>query len=61
MSFPCKFLVETMLAACQQDVFALLVPSCQQVWNKLLSSCIKVDEANRLATSCSNKFGIVCT
>jgi hypothetical protein len=44
------------LTACQQDVFALLVPSCWQVWNKLfISSCNKVDEANRLATSCSNK------
>jgi hypothetical protein len=40
------------LTACQQDVFALLVPNCGQVWNKLLSSCNKVDEANRLATSC---------
>ena len=42
------------LTACQQDVFALLVPSCRQVWNKLLSSCNKVDEANRFATSCSD-------
>jgi hypothetical protein len=47
------------LTACQQDVFALLVPSCWQVWNKLLSSCWrdqqdKVDEANRLATSFSD-------
>jgi hypothetical protein len=49
------------LTTCQQDVFALLVPSCWQVWNKLLSSCDKVDEANRLATSCSNKSDIVCT
>jgi hypothetical protein len=29
-----------------QDVFALLVASCWQVWNKLLSSCNKIDEAN---------------
>jgi hypothetical protein len=36
-------------------VFAQLVPSYWQVWNKLLSTCNKVDEANRLATSCSNK------
>jgi hypothetical protein len=42
------------LPACQQDVFALLVPSCWQVWNKLLSSCNKVEEAN----SCSNKSEI---
>ena len=26
-----------------------------QVWDKLLSSCYKVDGGNRLATSCSNK------
>jgi hypothetical protein len=26
-----------------------------QVWNKLLSPCYKVDDGNRLATSCSNK------
>ena len=39
------------LTAYQQDVFALPVPS----WNKLLSFCDKVEEANRLATSRSNK------
>ena len=49
------------LTAYRQDVFALLVPSCWQVWNKLSSSCNKVNEANRLATSCSNKSDIVCT
>ncbi len=49
------------LTACQRDVLALLVPSSWQVWNKLLSSCTKVAEANRLATSCSNKSDIVCT
>ncbi len=38
------------------SVFAPLVPSCWQVWNKLLSSCNKVGEANRLATSCSNSL-----
>jgi hypothetical protein len=48
------------LTACQHDVFALLVSSCWQVWNKLLSSCNKVREANRLATSCSNKSDIIC-
>jgi hypothetical protein len=32
---------------CQQDVFALLVPS-------LLTTCYKVVELNRLVTSCSN-------
>ena len=37
------------LTACQQDVCGLLVPSCCEVWNKLLSSCNKVNEANSLA------------
>ena len=46
--------------ACHLGVFALLVPSCWQVWNKLLSSCNEVDEANRVATSFSNKSDIVC-
>jgi hypothetical protein len=49
------------LTACQQDVFALLIASSWQVWNKLISSCNEVDEAKRLATSCSNKSDIVCT
>jgi hypothetical protein len=44
----------------QQLVFALLFPVIQ-VWNKLLSSCGKVDELNRLAASCSNKSDIVST
>jgi hypothetical protein len=44
----------------QQDVNAPLVPSCWQVWDKLLS-CIKIEETNRLARSCSNKSDIVCT
>jgi hypothetical protein len=44
----------------QQDVFALLVPSCWQVWNRLLSSCNKVNEASRLATSCSNQSDTNC-
>jgi hypothetical protein len=39
----------------------LFVPSCWKVWNKLLSFCYKVDEANRLATSCPNQSDIVCT
>ena len=39
----------------------LTFSSFWQVWNKLLSSCSKVDQSNRLATSCSNETGIVCT
>jgi hypothetical protein len=36
-------------ATCQQDVFALLVPS-------LLTTCYKVVELHRLVTSCSNNL-----
>jgi hypothetical protein len=32
-----------------------------QVWNKLLSPCYKVDDGNRLATSCSNKTNTGCS
>jgi hypothetical protein len=32
----------------QQVVFALLVPSCQQVWNKLLTTCNKLVDIIRL-------------
>jgi hypothetical protein len=38
---------------CQQDVFALLVPS-------LLTSCYKVVELNRLVTSCSDNLSSSC-
>jgi hypothetical protein len=51
----CKQVVTRLLLSRYQDVFALLVPSCC-VWNKLLSSCYKVDDGNRLATSCSSLF-----
>ena len=34
----------------QQDVFALLVPSCQQVVPNLLTTCNKLDENTRLVT-----------
>jgi hypothetical protein len=32
-----------------------------QVWNKLLTPCNKVDDGNRLATSCSNKTNTGCS
>jgi hypothetical protein len=32
-------LVASLPTSCQQVVFALLVPRCQQVWNKLLTNC----------------------
>jgi hypothetical protein len=38
---------------CQQDVFALLVPS-------LLTTCYKVVELDRLVTSCSNNMLSSC-
>jgi hypothetical protein len=38
-----------------------LFPVVDKSGHKLLSSCNKVDEANRLATSCSNKSDIICT
>jgi hypothetical protein len=38
---------------CQQDVFALLVPS-------LLTTCYKVVELSRLVTSCSNNLLSSC-
>ena len=34
----------------QQVVFARLVPSCQQVWNKLLTTCNKLVEIIKLVT-----------
>jgi hypothetical protein len=37
----------------------LFVPCRWQIWNKLLSSCNKVEEANKLlAISCSNKSSL---
>jgi hypothetical protein len=50
---------------CQQDVFALLVPSlltsCQrQVVNGLLTTCCKIVELNRPVTSCSNNLLSSC-
>jgi hypothetical protein len=46
-----------------QDVFALLVlmQFLRQVSNKLLSPCYKVEDGNRLATSCSNKTNTCCS
>ena len=43
-------LVESLPTSRQQVVFALLVPSCQQVWNKLLTTCNKLDGIIRLVT-----------
>jgi hypothetical protein len=44
----------------QQVVFALLVPSCQQVWNKLLTTCLTtLLILSDLLQDCSNKSNTV--
>ncbi len=46
----CKQVVTNLFTSCQQVVFALLVPMLlQQVWNKLLTTCNKLDDIIRLA------------
>ena len=39
-------LVASLPTSRQQVVFALLVPSCQQVWNKLLTICNNIVDIN---------------
>ena len=41
-------LVASLQTSCQQVVFARLVTSCQQVWNKLLTICNKLFDIVRL-------------
>ena len=41
-------LVTSLPTSRQQDVFALLVTSCQQVWNNLLTTCNNLVEIIRL-------------
>ena len=41
-------LVTSLPTSRQQDVFALLVTSCQQVWNNLLTTCNNIVEIIRL-------------
>jgi hypothetical protein len=41
-------LVASLLTSRQQVVFALLVPTCQQVWNKLLTTCNNLVDIIRL-------------
>ena len=43
-------LVTSLQTSCQQAVFALLVPSCQQVVPNLLTTCNRLDENIRLVT-----------
>ena len=42
------FLQDARFLSRQQVVFALLVPSCQQVWNKLLTTCYNLVDIFRL-------------
>ena len=43
--------VTSLLTSRQQVVFALLVPSCQQIWNKLLTTCNNLVDIIRLAVT----------
>jgi hypothetical protein len=52
-------LVTSLPTSRQQDVFALLVASCQQVWNKLLTICNNLVDIIRLVAGCSNKSDTV--
>ena len=42
-------LVASLPTSRQQVVFALLVPSCQQIWNKLLTTCNNFDSIRVVA------------
>ena len=56
----CKQVVTSLFTSCQQVVFALLVPSLlQQVWNKLLTTCNKLETLSDLLQGCSNKSDTV--
>ena len=47
----CKQVVTSLFTSCSQDVFALLVPNLlEQVWNKLLTNCNKLDGTIRPVT-----------
>ena len=47
----CKQVVTSLFTSCSQDVIALLVPNLlEQVWNKLLTNCNKLDGTIRPVT-----------
>ena len=48
-------LVTNLPTSCQQVMFALLVPSRRQVWNKLLTTCNSLDIIRLILQGCSNK------
>ena len=43
-------LVASLQTSCQQVVFAWLIASCRQVWNKLLTTCYNLVDIVRLVT-----------
>jgi hypothetical protein len=49
-------LVASLLTSRQQVVFALLVPSCQQDWNKQLTTCNKLVDIIRLVARLFQQF-----
>ena len=54
----CNKVVVKPISGCVRTACSQLL---RQVWNKLLSTCYKVDDGNRLATSCSNKTNTGCS
>ena len=50
-------LVASLQTSRQQVVFARLVTSCQQVWNKLLTTCNNLVDIIRLVTRLSQQGG----
>jgi hypothetical protein len=52
-------LVASLPTTRQQIVFALLVPSCQQVWNKLLTTCNNLVDIIRLVARLFNLVDII--
>ena len=51
------FVKNSLLTSCQEVVFALLAPSCQQVWNKLWTTCNNLVDIFRLV---ARLFQLVC-
>ena len=47
---PARRSIASLQTSRQQVVFARLVPSCQQVWNKLLTTCNNLVDITRLVT-----------
>ena len=54
-----KLVVASLPTSCQQVVFALLVPSTEQVWNKLSTVVTTLLILSDLLQGCSNKSDTV--